>query len=105
MRATSDADLRFRKTKTGEWVACGPVDLMQAGCVHTVRKANGTATDFYINRIGKPFLVNGVKTAYGYGDTPTRGATPHRRSTCITGGNCSSFGNGRSCGAHDCDGY
>ncbi len=24
---------------------------------------------------------------------------------CKTGGNCSSFGSGRSCGAPDCDGY
>jgi hypothetical protein len=24
---------------------------------------------------------------------------------CKTGGNCSSFGSGRSCGGHDCDGH
>jgi len=24
---------------------------------------------------------------------------------CKSGGNCSSFGSGRSCGGHDCDGY
>jgi len=24
---------------------------------------------------------------------------------CRTGGNCSSFGDGSSCGGHDCDGY
>lgn len=27
------------------------------------------------------------------------------RRGCKTGGNCSSFGSGRSCGGHDCDGY
>lgn len=27
------------------------------------------------------------------------------RKACITDGNCSSFGSGRSCGGHDCDGY
>jgi len=27
------------------------------------------------------------------------------RKACISGGNCSSFGSGRSCGGHDCDGY
>jgi hypothetical protein len=27
------------------------------------------------------------------------------RRACKTGGNCSSFGSGRSCGGHDCDGY
>ena len=24
---------------------------------------------------------------------------------CISGGNCSSIGSGKSCGGHDCDGY
>jgi len=35
-------------------------------------------------------------------------AKPRRfraRKACITGGNCSSFGSGRSCGGHDCDGF
>lgn len=27
------------------------------------------------------------------------------RKACVSGGNCSSFGSGRSCGGHDCDGY
>jgi len=28
-----------------------------------------------------------------------------RRKACVSDGNCSSFGAGRSCGGHDCDGY
>lgn len=28
-----------------------------------------------------------------------------RTRSCVTGGNCSSFGSGRSCGADDCDGH
>jgi hypothetical protein len=36
----------------------------------------------------------------------TRTARPTRRQrSCISGGNCSSFGTGRGCGAEDCDGY
>jgi hypothetical protein len=27
------------------------------------------------------------------------------RKACKTGGNCSSFGSGRSCGGYDCDGF
>jgi hypothetical protein len=27
------------------------------------------------------------------------------RKACRTGGNCSSFGSGNSCGGYDCDGY
>lgn len=36
------------------------------------------------------------------------GGPPRQRGwggACITGGNCSSFGDGRSCGGYDCDGY
>lgn len=29
----------------------------------------------------------------------------HRGKCCISGGDCSSFGAGRSCGAYCCDGY
>lgn len=105
MTTTMTADLRFRKTKTGEWVAYGPVTSMEAGCVHAIAKANGATTDFYINRVGKSFLVDGVKMAYGYGETPARATASRPVSSCVTGGNCSSFGSGRSCGAHDCDGY
>jgi hypothetical protein len=28
-----------------------------------------------------------------------------RSRKCVSGGNCSSFGSGRSCGADDCDGH
>lgn len=27
------------------------------------------------------------------------------RKACVSGGNCSSIGSGRSCGGHDCDGH
>jgi len=36
---------------------------------------------------------------------PRRPSTSRRRRACVTGGNCSSFGNGGSCGGHDCDGH
>ena len=41
---------------------------------------------------------------------PTRRAAVRRysaprRRACLTGGNCSSYGAGRSCGGHDCDGW
>lgn len=37
-----------------------------------------------------------VRRAYG---------ARRRQKACITGGNCSSFGNGRSCGGYGCDGF
>ena len=33
------------------------------------------------------------------------GRAGRARKSCITGGNCSSFGDGSSCGGHDCDGW
>lgn len=36
--------------------------------------------------------------------TPARRSYAKARKGCTTGGNCSSFGSGRSCGGHDCDG-
>ena len=35
--------------------------------------------------------------------TAARGG--YDRKGCVTGGNCSSFGDGHSCGGHDCDGW
>jgi hypothetical protein len=84
--------LRFRKTKQGQWVAFGGVDYLEAGCVHTVFKADGTGKDFYVARVGKPFMVDGVRMAYGYpsDDIPTSttrgGFTPSRRSCYLCGG-------------------
>ena len=45
--------------------------------------------------------------------SPVRPAAPRSarfygrsaRRECVSGGNCSSFGSGRSCGAEDCDGH
>ena len=48
------------------------------------------------------------KRASNYDPTMFRGYGAPRggyRRTCKTGGNCSSFGSGRSCGGHDCDGF
>ena len=36
---------------------------------------------------------------------PKSRAAKRAKRECRTGGNCSSVGNGRTCGAHDCDGW
>lgn len=99
----------FRKTKSGEWVVCGVPALVKANQDVAVRKADGTTKQVSIARVGKPFQVNGVKMVYGYlgeaGDrTPSRDLRYARRA-CVSGGDCSSFGNGSSCGGYDCDGW
>lgn len=43
----------------------------------------------------RPAYSGGYRGNYGGG----------RRRACKTGGNCSSFGSGKSCGGYDCDGY
>ena len=48
------------------------------------------------------------QTARNWDPTVFRGYGRPRggyRRACVTGGNCSSCGTGRSCGGHDCDGY
>lgn len=73
-----------------EWSKGSPVRHMTCGATGAAAAAPGRAS----SRHWDP-------TAFaGYG-RPTGGY----RKACITDGNCSSVGSGRSCGGHDCDGY
>ena len=102
---------RYRKTKAGEWVILGGADEITAAARLSipvlVSKANGQVEQVDIARAGREFVVDGRRMAYGYiapkATAPRQTRSTHR--TCITGGNCSSFGSGQSCGAGDCDGY
>jgi len=109
----------YRKTKTGEWVAFAPAASLAAGQPVTVTKRSGETVARLVDRAGKPFTVDGVEMAYGYlvaegaaASSPKARVTGYgrrgggySRRACITGGNCSSFGDSRSCGGHDCDGF
>ncbi len=44
-------------------------------------------------------------TAASRKSAPRGSYRPRARKACITGGQCSSFGAGHSCGGHDCDGW
>lgn len=104
---------RWRKTREGEWVVFGGADEITAAANLSipvlVTKANGQVEQVDIARAGREFTADGRRMAYGYvapkTTAPARQQTRSHRRACITGGNCSSFGNGRSCGGHDCDGY
>jgi hypothetical protein len=104
--ATTAAQFTWKKTRDGEWVVCGPAkELRQAAKTYTalpVTARSGAQKWVQIDRVGKTF---GDGLAYGYlgDDAPATGGRSGR--ACITGGNCSSFGSGRSCGGHDCDGH
>ena len=99
----------WRKTKTGEWVVMGDWTSLQnkVGCTVKVTSAKGEVKEVQIARLGKPFLASGVYKVYAYpvADRIHTATRATGRRGCITGGNCSSFGNGRSCGGHDCDGH
>jgi len=104
--------IQYRKTKDGQWVAFGPTSEVKKGIV-TVTKKDGTTKQEDVASLGKPFQVDGVEHVYGY---LVKKAAPayaggggygygNKRRACKTDGNCSSFGSGKSCGGHDCDGY
>jgi hypothetical protein len=114
MTTTTSPQATYRKTSKGEWVVMAPASTLRPGQTITVTKKNGTSKVETIAKVGKPFAVGGTQMAYGYltaRETSARPAsrherfTPRNRKACITDGNCSSFGNGRNCGGHDCDGF
>lgn len=92
---------QYRKTNQGEWVVFGPARAIKPGTVSVTTKAGVVKTETVV-RVGKTFRADGVECAYGY-LAPAKKTSG--KKTCITGGNCSSFGSGMSCGAHDCDGW
>jgi hypothetical protein len=54
----------------------------------------------------EPSFYAGGYAGSGYGPRfDSDGARRGAGRVCRTGGNCSSFGSGRSCGAPDCDGF
>lgn len=106
----------FRKAASGEWVICGPADVLAAGREVIVTKRSGQTTLVTPERVGATFRADGREMRYGYlaareprtesrPRSPRQGlrfGRPARRRACVTGGNCSSH-TGRSCGGWNCD--
>lgn len=70
MNQTSPA--AYRKTKTGEWVAFGPVSLVKVGPV-AIAKRDGSTKVETVASVGKTFKVDGVACCYGYlGETKAK---------------------------------
>lgn len=104
----------YRKTKTGETVIYGPADRVRVGQVLTADSPHGGRLNpETVVELGEPFTVDGVQMVYGYLRPRSQRQTTAKRTTrtrprgsgCVTFGNCSSFGDGSSCGADDCDGW
>lgn len=63
---TTTAVVRYRKTGKGDWVAFGPVDVVRAGQTVTVTKKDGSTKVEHVDKVGRPFRVDGVDMVYGY---------------------------------------
>ena len=60
------ANVTYRQTREGQWVAFGPAAIVQAGNAVTVTKRDGTVKLENVVRVGNPFVVDGVAMVYGY---------------------------------------
>lgn len=93
----------YTKLRDGSW-GVRVEDAVAAGQIVEVTTKAGAKKTETIGRV--IWSGNGVSicpvTATG---RSANGKSIFGKRTCKTGGNCSSFGNGRSCGAEDCDGY
>lgn len=97
----------YTKLRTGAWGVklTGVVGSTVPANV-TVTKRDGTAKAERIAEVlwrGDGAMICTI--AAGAARASAYGGTGYRARGCKTGGNCSSFGSGKSCGADDCDGY
>jgi hypothetical protein len=76
-------------TKSGEWVVFGPAASVRVGRI-TVAKRDGSTKVEEVERIGKPFQVDGVAYVYGYvAARESRPATASRsRARHASSGRC-----------------
>jgi hypothetical protein len=63
------ADIVYRKTSDGTWVAYGPADQVAPGPI-VVSKKDGSTKEEVVERVGRPFTVDGVAMVYGYLQPP-----------------------------------
>ncbi len=57
---------QYRRTGSGAWAVYGPVLLVKAGQEVTVYKKDGSTSTEMVDRVGKPFDVDGTAMIYGY---------------------------------------
>lgn len=103
----------YTKLRDGSWGVRAPSGT-KAGDLITVTKRDGSTKPERVERVlwqgdgialcsiapSAPSSSSSGGSRY-YARSSGSGA---RRKACVSDGNCSSFGNGRSCGGYDCDG-
>lgn len=91
----------YTKLRDGSWGVRSNTVRLAAGLRVDVWTKGGQLKSETVDRV--VWTGGGVSIASVVSSRRT--GTGRRERSCATGGNCSSFGAGRSCGAHDCDGY
>lgn len=106
----------YTKLKDGSWgVRATGGQHLTAGATVTVAKRDGTTKTETIKAVlwsgdgvTLASIAAGKSAGKNYDPQKFNGYGARRggySKACVTGGNCSSFGSGRSCGGHDCDGF
>ena len=94
----------FTKLRNGSWGVEG--EGLREGSSTTVYKRNGTRQSVTVDRILWTDGTTSIASIVSDRPAPQR-QTRHSRTrrACVTGGNCSSFGDSRGCGGYGCDGF
>lgn len=93
----------FSKLRSGGWGVRGPAAAIVVGQTAQVAKRDGTVSTVTVSKV---LWTDGTMSiASILSDRAPRAQRGGVGRQCRTDGNCSSFGDGRSCGAPDCDGY
>lgn len=64
--STKQPKCTWRKNRDGEWVIFGPAETLRVGATVTVSKKNGEADLHTIQRVSRPFDVDGVPHVYAW---------------------------------------
>lgn len=111
------AQITWKKTAEGEWAILGPASVITRGATVEVKTRAGKVSQVTIGDVLTTDARDGIDMVIGFpvetkttkaATTGWSKASQRRRGTskrCATGGNCSSYNSGQSCGGHDCDGW
>lgn len=95
----------YTKLKDGSWGVRG-MNLSPHTQVEVTKKDGSTRTE----TVGRVIWTGADGTTLAtiistHAGSAGNGYHAKKGRRCKTDGNCSSFGNGRSCGGYDCDGF
>ncbi len=76
------ATITYRKTRQGEWVACGPAAIVRPHQLIDVTRRDGTTRPERVVSVGRVFQAGGQDMVYGYLDR-TRHGLPASRTAAM----------------------